>query len=274
MFKARLLSILLLVPILLLALFKIPTAELNILAAIVIVLAIVEWAQMLKLSRLLTVLVCGLFMLLPFMQMFLIKINYPLVFEASTIFWLLSFLLLLQFPQRIMVWKMPYIQTLYFIPIFAPAFIAFSYINIVFGPKWLLFGLCLVFSADIGAYIFGKLFGNKKLAPQISPGKTVMGFYGAILSGILVSLAFSLLTGGVDYYWMIFLGVTTVLFSVNGDLVQSALKRVHGIKDSGTLIPGHGGVFDRLDSIVGAFPTFALISYYLLQANLIYLDRL
>jgi phosphatidate cytidylyltransferase len=273
MFKARLLSVILLLPILLLALFKLNTLQLDFLSAVVIILALIEWARMLKLSRTLTILICGLFLLLPIMSLFLIKINQQVIFQISTIFWLGCAGLLVVFPRYINIWKMPYLQVLYSIPLFVPAYIAFSYINGIFGPIWLLCGLSLVFSADIGAYIFGKLFGVTKLAPQISPGKTIAGLFGALLSGLLVAVIFGAVTH-TNYLWMMLLGVMTVLFSVNGDLVQSALKRVHGIKDSGTLIPGHGGVFDRLDSIIGAFPTFALISSYLLEAKILLLDNL
>lgn len=268
MFKTRLLSIIVMLPVLLLALFKLETTYLNYLVAIVIALAVSEWAVMLHLPKLLMLSICGLFLSLPFLTSF-IEFDYVLIFKLSTIFWGLVFLLLLKFPQYSIVWKLPKVHVLYVIPLFVPAYFAFSYITLMFGRTWLLFGLSLIFSADSGAYVFGKLFGSKKMAPNISPGKTIAGLYGAMLSGIVVSILFSFIIHNENYIWMSLVGLLTVLFSVNGDLAQSALKRIHGVKDSGTLIPGHGGVFDRLDSIVGAMPTFALCCHLLLKNKII-----
>jgi len=268
MFKTRLLSIIFMLPLLLLALFKLQTNHLNYLVAFIVTLALGEWAKMLRLPKAFMFAICGLFLSLPFV-LGSNKVDYILIFKLSTLFWFAVFLLLLRFPKFSIIWKLPKIHVLYFIPLFVPAYLAFSYVSVVFGRMWLLFGLCLIFSADSGAYVFGKLFGSKKMAPNISPGKTIAGLYGAMLSGILVSMIFSFIIHNEHYIWMSLLGLTTVLLSVNGDLAQSALKRIHGVKDSGTLIPGHGGVFDRLDSIVGAMPTFALCCHLLLKNKII-----
>jgi phosphatidate cytidylyltransferase len=265
MFKTRLLTALVLLPLLLLALFKLSPMHLNYL----MLLAIVEWGNMLKLAKISTLIICALFagfaIKFPFESL-----NYLLILKLAVLFWTVSFILLLQFPKLSNIWRLPKLQVLYVVPLFLPAYIAFSYVNMTLGLQGLIFALALIFSADSGAYAFGKLFGSAKMAPNISPGKTIAGLYGAILSGILVSLLFSAFTQNTNYAWLICLGVITVLFSINGDLAQSALKRVHGVKDSGNLIPGHGGVFDRLDSIIGALPIFALMCNYLLQTKIIH----
>jgi phosphatidate cytidylyltransferase len=135
------------------------------------------------------------------------------------------------------------------------------------GPDWLLFGLMLVWVADIGAYFSGKNFGRHKLAPHISPGKTREGLYGAAAAVTLYSLAgawyFDL--GPEASVLMLLLMLLLSLVSVAGDLFESLLKREFGVKDSGAILPGHGGVLDRIDSVLAAMPLFMLGRHWLLQ---------
>ncbi len=121
------------------------------------------------------------------------------------------------------------------------------------GPQWVVFTLILVFAADIGAYFGGRRFGRVKLAPQVSPGKTWEG----VLGGMVLSSAWAL--GGSLWFqlpWGTFvpLCLAAVAFSIVGDLTESMLKRFAGLKDSGSLLPGHGGMMDRIDSITAAAP--------------------
>lgn len=120
--------------------------------------------------------------------------------------------------------------------------------------RWVLFAFLLVWAADTGAYFAGRRFGRRKLAPSISPGKTWEGVAGGLLLTLLASaLAAFVLPVRPDVAW--FLLITLVFaVSVIGDLVESLLKRQAGVKDSGSMLPGHGGVLDRLDSILAAAP--------------------
>ena len=126
------------------------------------------------------------------------------------------------------------------------------------GPKLTLMLLVMVWLADSGAYFAGRQWGKKKLASAISPGKTWEGVYGGLLS----SLVFAAVVGGLYSHslsWTLMFMVVaavTVLFSVVGDLFESLMKRHSGIKDSGNIIPGHGGIFDRIDGLVAAAPMF------------------
>ncbi|MGH8114740.1 MAG: phosphatidate cytidylyltransferase [Rhodanobacteraceae bacterium] len=133
------------------------------------------------------------------------------------------------------------------------------------GHWWVLFFVCIVVAADIGAYTAGRRWGRNKLAPTISPGKTREGVYGALVCSGIVGLV-----GGIALHVpttrlaaVIALALLTVLFSVVGDLFESLVKRHAGVKDSGALFPGHGGVFDRMDSIVAALPIFVLGKFLL-----------
>lgn len=129
------------------------------------------------------------------------------------------------------------------------------------GAYKLLFALFLVFAADVGAYLAGRNFGRRKLAPAISPGKTLEGALGGVaLCGLwaMVAGVWVFQLQGAQALAFILLCVVVAAFSVAGDLLESAFKRVADVKDSGTLLPGHGGVLDRIDSVLAALPLFVL----------------
>ena len=132
------------------------------------------------------------------------------------------------------------------------------YLHIIYGPGMLFYLLSLVWIADIGAYFSGRRFGRNKLAPAISPGKTREG----LLGGLLANLPWMLLVYWLSEGWglallpFLLIGVGTSLISVVGDLFESVLKREAGVKDSSKLLPGHGGVLDRVDSVLAATPVF------------------
>lgn len=128
------------------------------------------------------------------------------------------------------------------------------------GDRWLLVALFVVWGADTGAYFVGRKLGRRKLAPRVSPNKSVEGMLGGLVVGVGVGLLVALSTGiPVDRLpGLALVCVVAALFSVIGDLFESLLKRQAGVKDSGTLIPGHGGVLDRLDGVLAALPAFAL----------------
>lgn len=127
------------------------------------------------------------------------------------------------------------------------------------GPILVLFLLILIWLADIGAYFSGHRWGRTKLAPIISPGKTREGLYGALASAAVCSVLLSWLLGEWSrLHWLLLLCLATVIMSVVGDLFESLFKRQAGAKDSGTILPGHGGVLDRIDSVTAAAPLFLL----------------
>jgi phosphatidate cytidylyltransferase len=125
---------------------------------------------------------------------------------------------------------------------------------------WALYALMLVWTADTSAYLAGSRWGTTKLAPKISPGKTIAGVYGALAGSALIAVVggWLLEVRGATLVALVLLGLVSVAFSIVGDLFESLIKRHANVKDSGTLFPGHGGVFDRLDSVFAALPIFAL----------------
>lgn len=143
-----------------------------------------------------------------------------------------------------------------------PAWCALTWLH-ADGPEghyWLLSALAAVWAADTGAYFAGRYLGQHKLAPRVSPNKTIEGLLGGVIAGTVASVGFSMLTGarGADLSKVALVAAVAILFSVIGDLFESLLKRHVGKKDSGTLIPGHGGVLDRIDAVLAALPVFAL----------------
>jgi phosphatidate cytidylyltransferase len=138
-----------------------------------------------------------------------------------------------------------------------PLIISLNYL-IQLSPWAVLLVLITIWLADSGAYFFGKQFGKRKLAPSISPGKTWEGFMGALFVVSLFSIALAYF-GFINSYSSILFFHLILLLSVEGDLFESYIKRMAKVKDSGDLIPGHGGVLDRIDSICSSLPLATLI---------------
>lgn len=128
------------------------------------------------------------------------------------------------------------------------------------GSWLILLLLLIVWAADTGAYFSGKTFGKRKLAPAISPGKTQAGLLGGLIAGPLIALlaAYLMPLENIEPVNLVLISFIAVLASVGGDLIISLHKRTSGYKDSSNLLPGHGGILDRLDSLLAAAPFFAL----------------
>ena len=134
------------------------------------------------------------------------------------------------------------------------------------SPWWLMYLFLLVWGADSGAYFVGRKLGKKKLAPSVSPNKSVEGLYGGVVTAMLIVIAVEciyLKLTLLEHVLFLALSVITVFSSVLGDLFESMIKRRAGIKDSGRILPGHGGVLDRIDSLLAAAPIFAAGLYIL-----------
>ncbi len=142
------------------------------------------------------------------------------------------------------------------VAVLVPAWLAFAQLQR--NPLLLLLLLGVVWIADTAAYFFGRTFGRHKLAPRISPGKTWEGVAGALATVTVYALIIARATGRDGGFLVAtFLGMT--VFSIFGDLFESWLKRGAGVKDSGTILPGHGGMLDRIDALMSAMPLAALI---------------
>ncbi|MGL5129059.1 MAG: phosphatidate cytidylyltransferase [Aeromonas popoffii] len=282
MLKQRIITALLLVPLVLGALFFLPLKFFALLAALVFLLASREWSGFVSaqpqqwLPLVFCLLLGASLFLLPVEQLWTPHLN-PLVMGVlwtACSWWLLGLLLVLRYPQSAKLWKESiWLKSLFGLVTLLPFFwslVAIRGYNFYHDPmmgSWiLLFVMGLVWAADSGAYFFGKAFGKHKLAPAVSPGKTIEGMFGGLFTASLLAVA---VTWFMDFVpakmaIVLFCSLLAVLASVLGDLTESMFKREAGIKDSGTLLPGHGGILDRIDSLTAALPVF-LLSYLLLS---------
>ena len=128
------------------------------------------------------------------------------------------------------------------------------FINKVFEPKIVLGIFILIWTNDTFAYLVGKGFGKRKLMKSISPKKTIEGFFGGMAGALLAAFIFFNFTSIYNLTFWLFLALIVSIFGTIGDLIQSKFKRLAGVKDSGNIMPGHGGFYDRLDSIIFASP--------------------
>ena len=177
---------------------------------------------------------------------------------VACLWWAGAFIWLMLAPER----HRPALTLLCGIPVLVPAFIALARVQVATrgfarGPDMVLWMLLLVFAADIGAYFAGRSLGRHKMAPRVSPGKTWEGAIGGLLAVALVALIGTLhfdLSAPIGVAF----GCAVGVFSVIGDLTESMFKRSANLKDSGNLLPGHGGILDRIDSVTAAAPFYAL----------------
>ena len=196
----------------------------------------------------------------------LLPISWPVWWIASVIIWLMAMSWVTKFPDRTNWYGRR--LSLMGVVILTAAITAMFYLWQQ-SPWWLMYVFILVWCADSGAYFVGRKLGRRKMAPNVSPNKSMEGLAGGLMTGLIVVIAISIfklhLTGMVLIAFTA-LSAVTILASVLGDLFESMLKRRAGVKDSGTILPGHGGVLDRIDSLLSATPIFAL-GFWLLKLS-------
>lgn len=181
----------------------------------------------------------------------------------ACLWWSFALLWVRGYPASAVLWNSRFMRSVMGLLILAPAWLAAVYLlSYPRGGALMVVLVLVVAAADIGAYFSGRAWGRHKLAPQVSPAKTWEGFWGGLLAVALAAvLLWSLLpvqAAHISLAAVLAVTLTTALASVVGDLSVSMVKRQSGAKDSGSLLPGHGGVLDRLDSLCGAAPVFAL----------------
>lgn len=186
----------------------------------------------------------------------------------AVVWWFLSAFLMLSYPNSSNFWSKHHsIRGMFGLLTLIPTWLAFMVIRTsdyqvdpFHGAQLLMFLFLMVWSADVGAYFVGKAMGKNKLMPNVSPGKTFEGFLGGVVSAcVLVSfVAYSLDWSGEQVTKALMVTVLITTVSVLGDLSESMFKRQAGVKDSGSILPGHGGILDRIDSLTATAPVFAL----------------
>jgi phosphatidate cytidylyltransferase len=180
---------------------------------------------------------------------------------AASILWAVIFLWVQGYPSSAILWSPRPVLGLLGLLLLSFTWVAIALlVHLPHGAWLLLFAVVVVALADIGGYVAGNLFGKHKLAVLVSPGKTWEGFFGGIfLQCVLIVLLSQFMPQQITLTMLVALVIPVSLYSVLGDLFESMVKRHSGVKDSGNILPGHGGVLDRIDGLISALPLFALL---------------
>ena len=181
-------------------------------------------------------------------------------FMASVVIWLITIFHMFSKGPKPYKEGVSFFKLLFGFVILVPPVVALIQIRFE-SSLWLFYCLSIIWVADIGAYFSGKRFGKNKLAPNLSPGKTKEGLYGAVFAtsvySYFASIVFELQV--IETFMLLIIAVLATFISVAGDLFFSLLKREQNLKDTGNILPGHGGILDRIDSVTSSAPFFALL---------------
>jgi phosphatidate cytidylyltransferase len=243
------------------AILLLPTALFLLLVLAVLLLAAWEWSRLMGVEeKPVRILYLGLCLLAGFVALdHVLTLGRLWPVQAGVIWWALVVVLLAVYRPGGPGAGSPALKGIAGVLTLVPACVALLVFHSL-QPAWLVFLLLLTSCADSAAYFTGRRFGRSKLAPHISPGKTREGLFGALAAALVLGVA------GARYFevhhglWFYFVALCllTVLVSVAGDLFESLIKREAGVKDSGQILPGHGGVLDRIDSVTAAAPVFLM----------------
>ncbi|RDX38620.1 CDP-diglyceride synthetase [Vibrio campbellii] len=279
--KQRIITALILAPLVILGIFKLPLIGFIIALTAITLLGFWEWTQFTESKSRIAALVPAV-VVTGFSFLFIspdaVSLNqlaapHYKVLALGFVWWIIASTMAITYPKTTNLWQgskalrhvfgfLTLIPFLWSVIILRASDIS---VDPYHGAKLVLYVCFLVWAADSGAYFAGKSMGKRKMAPHVSPNKTIEGLIGGIIAALIVGWLFA---GWFDIQFtspvhMVIITLITVVISVLGDLVESMFKRVSGIKDSSNIIPGHGGILDRIDSLTAAFPVFALLYYVL-----------
>ncbi|MBW0149113.1 phosphatidate cytidylyltransferase [Marinobacter arenosus] len=267
MLKTRIITALILAPIAVGGIFFLPPLGFALFTGAIITLGAWEWANMSGIERqagrvayaaVTAVILFGL-------------LNVPAVavLWLALVWWAICFLMVRSYPQGASRWGSVPVRAVMGLLVLVPAWVGLNHLRtggldfgVVTNSLWaILYVFCVVWVADIGAYFAGRAFGKAKLAPRVSPGKSWAGVWGGLVAVGVFATIISVVASASssETVFLVLASLATGLVSVLGDLLESMLKRFRGIKDSSQLLPGHGGIMDRIDSLTVAIPVFALI---------------
>lgn len=296
MLKQRIITATLLATLVVLAVFELSNTYFSLLIALVILLGANEWLNLTKVTDtkkriLFFCLLIGSMLFIHFWTYFLEALSplmdylaekYKFVLEdirkqsgllewlmlPAILFWVIVMLAIRNSPEDALKLELSSFKEAaigWFILLMS--WMALSRLHSFYGAGTTIYFLVLIWVADIAAFFTGKKWGKNKLSPDISPGKTIEGMYGALGASVIYSLVILITVGAMSgglgekltimsIADFVLLSVLSVLISIYGDLFFSAVKRRAGVKDSGSLLPGHGGILDRIDSLIAAAPLF------------------
>jgi len=278
MLLQRVITASVLAPLVVLAIFKLPHLYFAIIWGVVMLIAAWEWTNLAEVKSLLGKIVFLIAMIVPMvllqfwtqvLEVIAQLLDWPevrtysgvieILVVPAVLFWLYVMFRIRKAGHELLEIKLSVFKKLLIGGfVLVSAWLFLTRLIVLEEPAMTMYFFVLIWAADIGAYFSGKKFGKTKLAIEISPGKTLEGLYGALASAVVVGLVFTFSFGfsALSISDFLLLSVITVLVSIYGDLFFSAAKRIRGVKDSGSILPGHGGILDRLDSVIAAVPVF------------------
>ncbi|MFW8590285.1 phosphatidate cytidylyltransferase [Glaciecola sp. 2405UD65-10] len=279
MLKQRIITALVLAPLALVAILFLPIEPFKYVVAGVMMVGAYEWANMSGITERIVKSSFMVFIGIIFAIIIALvdaeniwvqgELNglYFVILQIAALWWFVSLFMIVAYPRYSNFWKnSKVIRATFGVLTLVPTWVAIVSLRTslydvdpFYGASLLFYVLGIVWAADIGAFFVGVKFGKHKLRPNVSPGKTLEGLFGGVMASLAI-IAFAALHYHVEpsRIWLhLVIGGLTVGVSALGDLNESMFKRCAGIKDSGKILPGHGGIMDRIDSLTAAFPVFA-----------------
>ncbi|MCG8610085.1 MAG: phosphatidate cytidylyltransferase [Pseudomonadales bacterium] len=273
MLKQRIITALILAPIALGGIFLLSPLYFSWFIGGVIVIAAWEWANLSNVTN--QAARCSYALVMAGLLLGCQFLSPALVLTLSLLWWCAAFYLVKTYPKNTIFWAKPLVRLIIGVLVLVPAWKGLVFIRTsdvmlmdragapvdVNSLLVIFYVMIVVWGADIGAYFAGRAFGNKKLAPSVSPGKSWAGVYGGLIVVGLLAIVVGLILhlDSKDTLLLLLVTLVTGIVSVLGDLLESMVKRFRGIKDSSQLLPGHGGFMDRVDSLTAAVPVFAFV---------------
>tara|TARA_B110000503_G_scaffold62380_1_gene98816 strand:+ start:3036 stop:3845 length:810 start_codon:yes stop_codon:yes gene_type:complete len=262
MLKFRIATALVIAPLTLAAVFLLSPQAFALFMALIVLMAAWEWTAMMRLvsrsQR--TVYVLAVLFAIVVVQKSLAHYE-QVIFTAAAVWWLVAAVLVVLYPRARTLWCGRVSKGVVGFLVLVPTWAAMVYIReLEQGPWLIVYMFLIVWGADTGAYFAGKRFGKRKLMPHVSPAKSWAGVGGASATVLLVTMStqqYLIFSQNISFGIYV-LALVLLFVSVVGDLTESMFKRQCGIKDSGSILPGHGGIMDRIDSLTAAAPVFAL----------------
>jgi phosphatidate cytidylyltransferase len=275
LFKQRVITALILAPLMIGGIFFLPIEQFAYFIGFIVTVAAWEWANLSGYSSpVVRIGYAALVASATFATAYFMGQCTDLAFvilTAGAVWWFVACLLVIQYPGKVALWQAKPVRAALGFLVLIPMWVGFMTLK---GQEHssliIVYVMLLIWGADTGAYFAGKAWGKSKLAPKVSPGKSWAGFWGGLATTGLIAIIFSLMVNQWlrpmtmnDFWLLASITFVTAIISVMGDLVESMMKRHRGIKDSSQLLPGHGGVLDRIDSMAAAVPVFAFLMVFL-----------
>ena len=264
MLKLRLLTAAIMIVVLLGAIFLLPVLMFDLFMAVILLIGAWEWSTLSGLqSRIHRAVYVLLLFALLYLFMHLPERILILMMLPAIGWWTLALIMICRYPAGARLWHRKPVLLLAGLLVLLPGWAAIVHLSLQENYRvWIIICLSMIAFADSGAYFAGRFLGKTSLAPMVSPNKTWEGVFGGLLACAVLACSIAALSGvetGLHPALVALAAIVVAASSIVGDLFESMIKRQSGVKDSGSLLPGHGGVLDRLDSITAALPIFILL---------------